>query len=91
MKFHGLLRAVVNARSVLPRRDFNKLFVTAAFANLLHEFGLYHLAAREMTVVIQRAERARFAPIDFNHGGNVEMRAYNVKFMLDEKVIGLMY
>lgn len=89
-KFQGLLRAIVNAKPVLPKEDFNKLLREAKAANRLHQRGSYELASRRMAVVIQLTERALFAPSEFNHGGNVEMRAYNVKFMLDEKVIGIM-
>ncbi|MGH8195209.1 MAG: DUF6923 family protein [Woeseiaceae bacterium] len=90
VKLHGLVRAIVNAKRVLPRKDFNKLLVHAAVAHLLHKIGLYQLASREMSVVIHLHGRADFEPSELNHSGNVEMRAHNVKFMLDEKVIGIM-
>jgi hypothetical protein len=91
VKFHGLVRAIVNAKSVLPRRDFNKLLVSATFAHLLHKLRLYQLASRELGVVLHLIDRAEFEPSEFNHHGNVEMRAHNVKFTLDEKVIALLH
>jgi len=90
VKFHGLVQAVVNAKGVLPKKYFKKLLESVTRASEAHEQGRYHLASREMANFIHLVERACFEPSNFNHHGNVEMRAHNVRFMLDEKVIGIM-
>jgi outer membrane protein assembly factor BamB len=90
VKIDGLVRAIENACKVLPKKEFKQLLDVAEKVKRLFRRGDYHAASREMETLIQLAERASFAPSDFNHGGNVVMRAHNVKFTLDEKVIGLL-
>ncbi|MGH8494572.1 MAG: hypothetical protein ACREVN_00375 [Gammaproteobacteria bacterium] len=85
------MRAVVNARGVLPREDFNKLVLVVGFAKLAFTFRLYEVASHKISILGDLLEQSRFAAgDDFNHSGNIEMRAHNVRFMIDEKIVNLM-
>jgi hypothetical protein len=90
-KLHGLTSAILDARSVLPRKDFNKMVVTIGLARLAFAFRWYEVASQKIEILIKLHDQSHYAPNDpDNNSGNVEMRAYNAKFMIDAKIIDLM-
>lgn len=92
VKLHYLTLALVNARPSLNKRDYAKLLTVAGLARIAFKFRLYEIASHELTLFIKLLEGTKFAAgSDFNHHGNLEMRSYNAKFMIDEKIIGLMH
>jgi hypothetical protein len=83
-KFHGLIQAVLRAKHVLPRRQFRKLLALAVAGNIALHWKHYKYAEKSMTRLIKKLEKYNFETSDFNNSGNIEMRAYNVRFMLQK-------
>jgi len=89
-KLHYLTLAVINAKPALSKHDYAKLQLKLGVARLAFAFRLYELASFEMSWFIKLLDQVHFKEeIDFNHHGDLEMRAYNARFMIDEKVIGI--
>ena len=67
---------------MLSRRDFRKLLGLAVWGNLALHWRFYDAAEAKLTRLINKLEETDFETSDFNHSGNIEMRAYNVRFMI---------
>jgi hypothetical protein len=90
-KFHGFVRAVRDARRVLPRRQYYRLLRKTYHAKYWFRVGHYRRAERELSSVISLLGRLNFDTSGaFNHEGDIEMRAYNVRFMITDKIINIM-
>ena len=81
-KFHGLIEAVIAAKDVLSRKDFRKLVRLTIFSKLAFHWRFYDASVAKLTRLIEKLERIEFETSDFNHSGDIEMRAYNVRFMI---------
>jgi YVTN family beta-propeller protein len=89
-KLYGMLNAIRVAKRSLPRRQFARIALIGGIANLAFHFRLYDLASAKLGLLIQEVEAADFdASAVGNPRGNILMRAYNAKFMTDEKVIAI--
>ena len=83
-KFHGLLQAVLRSKDVVPRRQFRRLLALTVFSKFAFHFGYYGSAERNLNRLLNRLEKTDFEPSEFNHSGNIEMRASNVRFMIQK-------
>jgi hypothetical protein len=87
-KAGSLVRAVLNARRAVSRRNFVRLLISSVFTRNFIKRGRFHKASRTLETFLSIVDRAQFdTSAGFNHEGNLESRAENIKFIIDEKII----
>lgn len=86
-KFESLDIELAAAKKALQDYPYGKLRSSYVLARNWFDQGLYAQAVAELDTFISRVESARFDSSDgFNHQGNLLMRAYNLRFMVAEKI-----
>ena len=83
-KFHGLVQSVLKSKHVVPRRQYRRMLALTVFSKFAFHLGYYGYAEKNLNRLINKLEKSNFEPSDFNHSGNIEMRAYNVRFMIQK-------
>jgi len=89
-KLDSLVRAVINARRdrALRGRDFSRLLISSLVTRHHYKRGRFQKASRTLDTFIHFIGRVQFdTGAGFNHEGNLQSRADNIKFTLDEKII----
>jgi len=83
-KFHGLVQAVFASKDVLSDTDFRRLVGLTVWSKILFHWRFYGAAEATLTRLIDKVNALAFASSNFNHSGNIEMRAANVRFMIQK-------
>lgn len=87
-KTDALIEATADAEPVLKKGDLNKLRVKVRDIRARLEVGDYLEALNKTNIFLSFLDKAVFDTTDpFNHEGNLIMRAGNIKFILEVKVI----
>jgi len=88
MKFDALGQVLENARTSLVSPRYGALRSQWSSANDNFQIGNYDKALQRLDKFIARVEAAEFdTSSGFNHRGNLLMRARNIRFMIEAKVV----